>query len=148
MAAFETENGIPFAWVNLREGVLKDEITDTCTAGVGTLLVELSMLSYYTANDKYFVSGHKALLQLWKLRNKSNNLFGNSFDRNTLEWTNENSGIGAGIDSFYEYLLKTFLLTGYHKYWDMFLLAYRGALKYLRQVLFCAKVQKINLISI
>lgn len=33
-------------------------------------------------------------------------LFGNTLDSETAEWTRKDGGVGAGIDSFYEYLLK------------------------------------------
>jgi len=45
---------------------------------------------------------------------------GNSFNRKTLQWSNANSGIGSGIDSFYEYLYKAYIMFGDNIYWDMF----------------------------
>ena len=132
LPAFDTSNNIPYAWVNLKYGVLPRETRDTCTAGVGTLLVEFSMLSYYTQNEKYFIKAHKALLSLWNMRNKHYNLIGNSFGGQKLNWHNPNAGIGAGIDSFYEYLIKSYLLIGDEYYWNMFQSAYRSAVTYLR----------------
>ena len=33
-------------------------------------------------------------------------LLGNTFHADTTDWVRKDSGIGAGIDSFYEYMLK------------------------------------------
>lgn len=38
----------------------------------------------------------------------------------TMQWKNLNSGIGAGIDSFYEYLYKAYVMFGNAKYLFMF----------------------------
>ena len=40
------------------------------------------------------------------------NLVGAHIDVNTGEWTHTDAGIGAFIDSFYEYLLKSYLMFG------------------------------------
>ncbi|CAI5961690.1 unnamed protein product [Closterium sp. NIES-65] len=45
LPAFSSGTPIPYAWVNLRRGVLPDDVTHTCTAGAGTLLLEFSALS-------------------------------------------------------------------------------------------------------
>ena len=76
LPAFNTSNGIPYAWVNLQKGVLEGETRDTCTAGVGTLMLEMGLLSYITQNDIYFTVSHKALMKLWRLRSVNNNLLG------------------------------------------------------------------------
>eukprot|EP01083_Nonionella_stella_P183906 665769_1 len=133
LRAFSTSNSIPFAWINLRHGVLSGETRDTCTAGVGTLLLEMSLLSYFTRNSSYFIGAHRALLSLWRMRSVHNNLLGNSFCGRTLRWLNSNAGIGAGIDSFYEYLLKSYIYLGHSHYWDIFQISYASITKYLRR---------------
>ena len=133
LPAFNTSNGIPYAWINLKYGILRGETRDTCTAGVGTLMLEMSLLSYLTKNNIYFIVTHRALLKLWKLRNVDNNLLGNSFNGANLKWSNINSGIGAGIDSFYEYLLKSYIYLGYQYYWDIFQISYKSVIKYIRK---------------
>ena len=40
------------------------------------------------------------------------NLLGSSLDMATGEWRDPNGGIGASSDSFYEYLLKAYVLFG------------------------------------
>ena len=40
------------------------------------------------------------------MRSTSTGLLGNTLDVDALTWVRVDGGIGAGIDSFYEYLLK------------------------------------------
>ena len=39
-------------------------------------------------------------------------LFGTALDMNRAVWLDNNGGIGASADSFYEYLLKAYILFG------------------------------------
>ena len=43
------------------------------------------------------------------------------------------SGIGAGIDSFYEYLLKSYIVFGEREDLEMFKEMYNNIMKYLRK---------------
>lgn len=52
---------------------------------------------------------HMALLPAG-LRSKKTGLLGNTLDVDKLEWVRFDASIGAGTDSFYEYLLKVGLL--------------------------------------
>lgn len=82
--------------MNLRHGVEDNETKDQCTAGVGTLLLEFGLLSHLSGNNKFFDAAHTALMKLWTM--KSNiGLLGNTFDRDTAQWKNNNAGIGAGM---------------------------------------------------
>ena len=45
------------------------------------------------------------------LRSKKTGLLGNTLDVDKLEWVRFDASIGAGTDSFYEYLLKVSLLS-------------------------------------
>lgn len=40
------------------------------------------------------------------MRDPGTGLLGNTLHTDNAEWLRKDSGIGAGIDSFYEYLLK------------------------------------------
>lgn len=44
-------------------------------------------------------------------------LVGTSLDMRTATWLERNGGVGPGADSFYEYLLKAYLLFGDVQYW-------------------------------
>jgi mannosidase alpha-like ER degradation enhancer 2 len=109
LPAFNTETGMPFGTVNLRDGVHKYETPVTCTAGVGTFIIEFGTLSRLTGDPIYERVALRALKGLWKARS-SIGLVGNHIDVNTGIWTATNAGIGAGVDSYFEYLAKGALL--------------------------------------
>ncbi|KAJ6759751.1 ALPHA-MANNOSIDASE I MNS5 [Salix purpurea] len=60
------------------------------------------------------------------------NLLGTTLDMETGEWIEHSSGIGAGVDSFYEYLFKAHILFGKEDLWRMFHSAYLAVQKYFR----------------
>lgn len=51
----------------------------------------------------------------------------------TGHWVGKQSGLGAGLDSFYEYLLKSYILFGEEDDLHMFNAAYRSIQSYLRR---------------
>ncbi|XP_059446936.1 alpha-mannosidase I MNS4 [Corylus avellana] len=130
LPAFDTPTGIPFGSVNLLHGVDEDESKITSTAGGGTLTLEFGVLSRLT-NDPIFEQVTKnAVRGLWARRSKLN-LVGAHINVFTGEWTQKDAGIGTSIDSFYEYLLKAYLLFGDEEYLFIFQEAYRAAMQYL-----------------
>lgn len=52
---------------------------------------------------------------------------GNTINVDTGVWSRRDSGVGAGVDSFYEYLLKAYLAFGDEAYLTMFSEAYAAA---------------------
>ena len=68
MTAFDTPTGMPYGTVNLRHGVPKGETTVTCTAGVGTFIVEFGALSRLTGDPVFEKVAMRAVRALWKLR--------------------------------------------------------------------------------
>ena len=86
--------GLPYAWVNLRHGLRTDEVTETCSAVAGTLLLEFGLLSHLTGDHRFFAAAHASLMAVWRLRS-ARDLVGNTLDVRTREWTNTNAGIGA-----------------------------------------------------
>ncbi|KAL0348938.1 UNVERIFIED_CONTAM: Alpha-mannosidase I MNS4 [Sesamum angustifolium] len=130
LPAFDTPTGIPFGSVNLMHGVDENESKITSTAGGGTLTLEFGVLSRLT-NDPIFEQVTKnAVRGLWARRSRIN-LVGAHIDVFTGEWTQKDAGIGTSIDSFYEYLLKAYLLFGDEEYLFIFQEAYRAAMLYL-----------------
>ncbi|KAK8401751.1 hypothetical protein O3P69_001103 [Scylla paramamosain] len=105
LPAFDTPTGMPYGTVNLREGVPDGETPITCTAGVGTYIVEFGTLSRLTGDPVYEEVALRALHALWNHRSAIN-LVGNHIDVLTGRWTAQDSGIGAGIDSYFEYMVK------------------------------------------
>ncbi|KAL3812526.1 hypothetical protein ACJIZ3_013794 [Penstemon smallii] len=102
----------------------------TSTAGGGTLTLEFGVLSRLT-NDPIFEQVTKnAVRGLWARRSRIN-LVGAHIDVFSGEWTQKDAGIGTSIDSFYEYLLKAYLLFGDEEYLFIFQEAYRAAMHHL-----------------
>lgn len=89
------------------------------------------MLSYLTSDNTFYDLALKSLEKLWSLRSDLN-LMGNSFDLKSKTWNNNNAGIGSGIDSFYEYLFKAYMLFGNSEFLDMYDVAYKAVNKWLK----------------
>ncbi|KAG0150778.1 hypothetical protein CROQUDRAFT_37750 [Cronartium quercuum f. sp. fusiforme G11] len=132
MPAFTaSRTGIPYARINLKYGVAKGEAEETCTAGAGSLLLEFATLSRLTNIPTYEQSARKALYALWN-RRSGIDLFGNTINLQSGAWSYGVASIGAGIDSFYEYLLKAHVLLqedSYLKLWDV---AYKAVKTHIR----------------
>ena len=65
LPAFDTATGMPYGTINLRHGVPDGETSVTCTAGVGTFLVEFGALSRLTGNPIYEETAMRAMRALW-----------------------------------------------------------------------------------
>ena len=121
LPAFEkTDTGIPLPRINLMYGVPDDGRTTTCTAGAGSLLLEFSLLSRLLGDPIYEIVARRATRSLFSRRDSETGLLGNVLDFHTGEWSGKMSGLGAGIDSFYEILLKSFIMFGEEEDAEMF----------------------------
>jgi len=128
LPAFSTPTGIPYPRVNLRHGIPfyhdpdsgvcradgkssgPREITENCAAGAGSLVLEFATLSRLTGDMRFERLAKNAYRAIWE-RRSSVGLVGNGIDSETGQWTYPAlSGIGAGIDSFFEYSLKSHIL--------------------------------------
>ena len=67
-AAFETATGMPYGTVNLLNGVSPSETPVTCTAGVGTFILEFATLSRLTGDETFERVARRALTALWRTR--------------------------------------------------------------------------------
>lgn len=105
------ESGIPLARVNLRYGsdLPNKLIKETCSAGAGSPLVEMSLLSILTNDTRFETYSRNAFLKLWDSRSKLD-LLPMTIDPLKGNWLDAITGIGASIDSFYEYALKGAIL--------------------------------------
>ncbi|XP_034199560.1 alpha-mannosidase I MNS4 isoform X2 [Prunus dulcis] len=130
LPAFDTPSGIPFGSVNLMHGVDEHESKITSTAGGGTLTLEFGVLSRLTKDPIFEQVTMNAVRGLWARRSRLN-LVGAHINVFTGEWTQKDAGIGTSIDSFYEYLLKAYLLFGDEEYLFIFQEAYAAAMHYL-----------------
>ena len=109
LPAFNTPTGIPTYNVNLRTGKQSGDTVNVAEAG--TNILELGILSYYTKDPKYYAAGRKATLAIHNRRSKLG-LPGTDINVRTGEWTNRSASICAGVDSYYEYLIKAARLFG------------------------------------
>lgn len=132
IAAFDTATGMPYGTVNLRYGVPPGETSVTCTAGVGTFIVEFGALSRLTGDPVYEEVALNALHVLYNHRS-SIGLYGNHIDVLTGRWTAQDSGIGAGVDSYFEYLAKGAVLLQRPELIAMFNEGRTGIDKYLKR---------------
>ncbi|KAG2135913.1 glycoside hydrolase family 47 protein [Suillus bovinus] len=132
LPAFSTPTGLPFARVNLRHGVQRGESLETCTAGAGSLILELATLSRLTGDDRFEKAAYKAFFALWNRRSDIG-LVGNTINIWTGTWTlPEVTGIGAGVDSFYEYALKWYVMSGEVEFLDVWHEGYAAVMRYSR----------------
>ena len=99
MPAFNTHTGIPYGTVNLMNGVPPGETTVASTAGAGSLVLEMGVLSALTGRPEYGRAARKALFTLYK-RRSSLALLGMHLNIQTGTWTEAHSGIGSNMDSY------------------------------------------------
>ncbi|XP_004522749.1 ER degradation-enhancing alpha-mannosidase-like protein 3 isoform X2 [Ceratitis capitata] len=136
LPAFNTSTGIPHARVNLRHGMKDDELKksrETCTACAGTILLEFATLSRLSGDPVFEARAHTAMDALWKLRHRSSDLMGTVLNVHSGDWVRRDSGVGAGIDSYYEYLFKSYVLLGDDKYLARFNRHYNAVMKYVSE---------------
>ncbi|CAF1177460.1 unnamed protein product [Adineta steineri] len=134
LPAFEkTPHGLPYPRVNLMTGIVDGSRNDTSTAGAGSLSLEFSILSRLVGDPVYEQVARRAVKSLWDKRNNVTGLLGSVIDVNSGEWLGQLSGLGAGIDSFFEYLLKNYILFGDEADLRMFDDAYESVTQYLRR---------------
>ncbi|KAI0637778.1 alpha-mannosidase [Trametes polyzona] len=132
LPAFQTLTGLPYARINLRHGVPKGESIDTCTAGAGSLILEFGTLSRLTGDDRFEKAAYKAFFALWNRRSDIG-LVGNTINIFTGLWTHpEVNSVGAGIDSFYEYALKWYIMSGEVEFLDVWQDSYAAVMRYSR----------------
>ncbi|KAH1248738.1 Alpha-mannosidase I MNS5 [Glycine max] len=130
LPAFNTPTGLPMIYNSApckifcaQYGVMENETTETSTSGCGSLILEMGALSKMTGDPIYESVALRALRKLWSMQSTLK-LFGTTLDVTTGQWIEYSSGIGAGVDSFYEYLLKAHILFGKEDFWKMFHSAY------------------------
>ncbi|MEX1139965.1 MAG: glycoside hydrolase family 47 protein [Bacteroidota bacterium] len=128
LPVFDTPTGIPFVEVNLRSGKIRNPRTNP--GEVGTLLIEFGTLSKLTGKPIYYETAKKAVVEVYKRRSEIG-LVGTWMDANTGEWLDPDSHLSACIDSYYEYMIKCWLLFGdrdLKEMWDTSIVAIK---KYL-----------------
>lgn len=111
---------------------------ETCTSCAGTMILEMAALSRLTGEPIFEEKSHRAMDELWRMRHRSSDLMGTVLNVHSGDWVRclvnnipsqfevffvqvrRDSGVGAGIDSYYEYCLKAYILLGDERYLGRF----------------------------
>jgi len=117
LPVWESPTGMPYTNVNLVSGKVKGNVSNP--AEIGTYLLEYITLSRLTGSPIYGEKAERAMMALYNHRSKIG-LVGGGINIETGEWVNTDSHIRGGIDSYYEYCLKSYLISGDEKYKKMF----------------------------
>jgi predicted alpha-1,2-mannosidase len=107
LPAFASPTGMPFVRVNLQSGDTEWQVNNP--AEIGTLMLEFGALSKLTGNPVYYDTAKRAIRVLFE-RRSAIGLVGTTIDVESGEWQNTDSHVSGMIDSYYEYLLKAWLL--------------------------------------
>ncbi|KAG0205917.1 mannosyl-oligosaccharide alpha-1,2-mannosidase [Mortierella sp. GBA30] len=134
MGAFQTDSGIPYASVHLRDGrgVPGHEAGISSTSEVSTLQLEFKYLSFLTGDDKYWRVAENVILKMKELPTVDGlvpiyiNPYNGQFHGSEIR-------LGSRGDSYYEYLIKQYLQTSKQEplYKEMYDHAITGVKKHL-----------------
>ncbi|XP_043203401.1 ER degradation-enhancing alpha-mannosidase-like protein 3 isoform X1 [Amphibalanus amphitrite] len=136
LPAFNTSTGIPHPRINLLHGMNVPQLTnsrETCTACAGTMILEFAALARLTGEPVFEEKAHRAMDSLWEQRHRGSDLVGTTINVHSGDWVRRDSGVGAGIDSYYEYCLKAYILLGEERYLKRFNRHYEAVMKYISQ---------------
>ncbi len=118
LPAFGSPTGMPYRFVNLHSGAVSGPVSNP--AEVGTLMLEFGTLSRLSGDARYYDAAKRAVTALFARRSPIG-LVGSAIDVRTGAWTDPDSHVSGGIDSYYEYLLKSWLLfrdPDFERMWD------------------------------
>jgi ER degradation enhancer, mannosidase alpha-like 2 len=123
LPAFDTPTGIPYRYIHLQTGEKRDSLNNPAEAG--TLMLEFGTISKLTGSPIYYDKAKKAMMAVYE-RHSAIGLPGTVINAETGEWLDTESHISGRIDSYYEYMLKAWLLFGdedFKKMWDTSIVA-------------------------
>ncbi|MEO6489180.1 MAG: glycoside hydrolase family 47 protein [Ferruginibacter sp.] len=109
MPAFNSATGMPYRFVHLQTGKIRDSINNP--AEIGTLLLEFGKLSKLTGDLRYYTAAKKAIMLVYA-KTSQIGLVGEQIDVTNGKWISTQSHISGYIDSYYEYLYKGWKLFG------------------------------------
>ena len=114
LPAFNTQTGLPYALINPTTGRVRNygwaSGGSSILSEFGTLHLEFAMLSKATGDSKYLEKVMK-IREFVKKTDRPNGLYYNYINPQTGAWGQRHVSMGALGDSFYEYLLKAWLLS-------------------------------------
>jgi hypothetical protein len=130
LPAFESPTGMPYYWVNLKTGEVKG--ADINVAEGGSYTFEMGILSHFTENPVFYEKAKRATKAIFDRRSEIG-LIGERTNVETGEWTDERSHIGCCIDSYYEYMYKSWLLFGDEELKEMWDISLEAINKYIAE---------------
>ncbi|XP_022085237.1 ER degradation-enhancing alpha-mannosidase-like protein 3 isoform X2 [Acanthaster planci] len=95
------------------------------------MILEFAALSRLTGDPIFEEKAQHVMRTLWSKRQRHSNLVGTVINIHNGDWVRRDSGVGAGIDSYYEYLLKGYILLGDDSYLDKFAAHYDAVMHYI-----------------
>ncbi|XP_050074495.1 mannosyl-oligosaccharide alpha-1,2-mannosidase IA [Anopheles maculipalpis] len=120
LPAFQTPTGIPYALVNVHNGVSKNygwaSGGSSILSEFGTLHMEFAYLSDISG-DSVYRERVQTIRAVLKDIEKPKGLYPNYLNPKTGKWGQQHMSLGALGDSFYEYLLKAWIQSG-HEDWE------------------------------
>lgn len=73
-------------------------------------MLEFGVLGNLLDDPIYEKSARKSMKSIFQKRHNKTGLIGNEINIHTGEWEGEMSGLGAGMDSYFEYLMKVLFI--------------------------------------
>ncbi|QLG75097.1 hypothetical protein HG535_0H04240 [Zygotorulaspora mrakii] len=146
LPAYLTSTGLPLPRVNLRHGLKtidSDLLMENNVAAMASPMFEFTVLSYLTFDEKYAAVTRYAMDKIWSLRSNID-LLPMSFSPHTGQCYSPVTGVGASIDSFYEYALKGALLFDDNSLYEMWDVSYRALTTYCKSDWFFTNAQYIT----
>jgi mannosyl-oligosaccharide alpha-1,2-mannosidase len=105
----KSPTGIPYRFVNLRTGAVRDKVT--FPAEFGTYIAEFGVLSELTGDRRYYDIAKAAMKAPFDRRSKID-LVADEIDVETGKWVSRRASIGPPTDSYFEYLWDGWELFG------------------------------------
>lgn len=128
LPVFNSKTGMPYQQINLKTGEKKGSVSNP--AEIGTLMLEFGALSKLTNNPIFYEKSKRAFVECFNRRSPIG-LVGTTIDVETGEWKNTESHISGMIDSYYEYMIKAYLLFGDEDFKKMYEKSINAVNKYL-----------------
>ncbi|KAK6032717.1 PA domain protein [Ostertagia ostertagi] len=89
--------------------------------------------AFNTSSGLPYSRARKAMDFLWGQRHRASDLMGTVLNVHSGDWVRRESGIGAGIDSYYEYCLKAYILLGDKSFLERFERHYEAVMRYVNK---------------
>lgn len=131
--SYNTSTSLPLPRINLAKGL--DGVPSSadrigCTAGCTTPLLEFSLLLKLTGDERFETLTNATFWKLWGTRLELG-LLPMTVDPASNKWLDVVTGVGALVDSFYEYSVKASIVLQDQRFWDVFALSYNALMSHL-----------------